>query len=36
MESQDSSALRKKGVMDVPVEQLKAGRILFKKSGIET
>ena len=32
MESQDSPALRKKGVKVVHVKQRKAGRILFKKN----
>jgi hypothetical protein len=34
MESQDSPALRKKGVKVVLIKQLKAGRILFKKTEI--
>ena len=33
MESQDSPALRDKGVKTVYVKQRKAGRILFKKNG---
>ena len=32
MESQDSPALRKKGVKVVHVKQCKTGRILFKKN----
>jgi hypothetical protein len=34
MESEDSPALRKKGVKVVHVKQRKAGRILFKKNEI--
>jgi hypothetical protein len=34
MESQDSPALRKKGVKAVHVKQCKAGQILFKENEI--